>query len=138
MNIRRLIQIGFAACLVALSACTPTGGGGGNPTTTTGPTGRIIGVTANQVCAGPVSPTSCTTPFIVTSDHVQISIGTVLFLATQSGTDGLFSVDLPAGSYNFDAKPITAGGTTYCPVKAVNVVAGATATLSLHCTVILP
>jgi len=37
------------------------------------------------------------------SDQVTISRGTVLYVKLQSASNGVFTVDLPPGIYNFDA-----------------------------------
>ena len=62
----------------------------------------------------------------------------MLYSKLQSATNGVFTLDLPPGTYNFDASTNIIGGFGDCPVVPVNIVAGTTVAVTLQCTIELP
>ncbi len=153
MRLRGWIAAGAIVGLAA--ACSPPGGsGGGSTTTTTAPTttttspvataGHVAGLTENQVCGGPirVPPSPCTSPFLPASDQVTVTRGSVVVAKLQSASNGVFSLDLPAGPYTFVAAandvviPLdTIVLSNDCPPVTATVVAGATVAVTLTCSV---
>jgi hypothetical protein len=103
-------------------------------------TGRIVGLTENRYCGGPVSPSGCTSPYSPSSDLVTIvpHIPAVDPLLVKSGSDGSFTADLLPGEWAMTANPISPGGDTDCPPVTVTVIAGSTVHVELRCTIELP
>jgi len=136
MKVTRLAGAAASVAVVALAGCAPTTGGA--TTTSTTPPGHVAGLTENRFCAGPVSPSGCTTAFTPASDQVTVSRGTVLFQKLQSASNGAFNIDLAPGTYNIEASTTAVGGAADCPVVPVTITAGTTVAVTVQCTIELP
>jgi hypothetical protein len=127
-----------SAVVVLVAGCTSAGPG--NATMNPVDNGRIVGLTENRYCGGPVSPDGCQAPYGPASDRVTLipHIAAVDPLILHSDANGKFTADLLPGEWVLTAGVDSPGGSTDCPSVVVDVVAGATTPVTLQCTVELP
>ena len=127
MTIERLVRVVLLVAVLTAVGCAPPGGGAGH----------VAGLTENRVCAGPVSPDGCLAQFNPASDSVTISQNGIVINRMQSASNGVFSVDLTPGAYEFQAGVNFPGGGVDCPAVKVTVPASIVA-VTLQCTIELP
>jgi hypothetical protein len=141
MVVRRgVLSVALSALAMVGVGCTAAGSAGTTSTMNPPTTGKVVGLTENRYCGGPVSPSGCQAPYSPVSDRVTLvpHIAAVDPLILQSGSDGTFSAELLPGEWVLTAAVISPGGSTDCPSVVVDVMAGATTPVTLKCTVELP